>query len=107
MIFLPLDQLVERMISYAALKRPSSRMYQRFKTWVYERKPLSREEICYIVYPDDLVALSKGQEDGSFGGMVEDQVEDVLGWLPRSLIKVGPRLLCLLFFSYRPSDSRS
>ena len=94
MISLPLDQLVERMISYAALKKPSSRNYQSFKNWVWDRKPLTREESRYIQGPDDLVALSEGQEDGSFDGMVED----VLGWLPRSLIKVGPRLLCLLYF---------
>ncbi|KAL8819761.1 MAG: hypothetical protein Q9191_007664, partial [Dirinaria sp. TL-2023a] len=58
------DQLVSRMISYVS-------------------KPLTREESRFTQCGDDLVALSTGQEDGCFDGMVED----ALDWFPRSLVK--------------------
>lgn len=74
------------MISFVSLKKPSSRNYRSFRNWVWDRKPLDRGESRYIQNAgDDLVALSNGQEDGCFDGMVED----VLGYLPRPLVKVG------------------
>lgn len=77
------DQLVSRMISYVSLKKPSSRNYGSFKNWFWDRKPLTREESRFTQCGDDLVALSTGQEDGCFDGMVED----ALDWFPRSLVK--------------------
>ena len=66
------------------MKTPSSRNYNSFRNWVWDRKPLVREESRFMQHGDDLVALADGQEDGCFDGMVED----ALGWLPRSLIRV-------------------
>ena len=64
---------------------PSSRNYNSFRTWIFDRKPLTREETNFVKHADDFVALADGAEDGYFDGMVED----VLGWLPRSIVKVN------------------
>ena len=79
------DNLVSRMISFVSLKKPSTRNKRSFQNWFWDRKPLDRGESHFMRNAsDDLVALSNGQEDGFFDGMVED----ALGWLPRPLVKV-------------------
>ena len=79
------DDLVARTTTFANMKNPPSRNYSSFRNWVWDRKPLTREESRFIQHVDDLVALADGQEDGWFDGMVED----VLGWLPRGFVRVG------------------
>lgn len=78
------DDLISRIVSTVALKAPSSRNYRSWKTWIWDRKPLTREETTFTKYGDDLVSLSTGQEAGCFDGMVED----MLDCLPRPLIQV-------------------
>ena len=78
------DDLVNRIVSTVALKAPSFRNYTSWKTWIWDRKPLTREETTFTRYGDDLVSLSTGQEAGCFDGMVED----MLDCLPRPLIQV-------------------
>ncbi|KAF7508635.1 hypothetical protein GJ744_009027 [Endocarpon pusillum] len=77
------DDLVSRLKSYVSLKTPSSRNYNSFRSWILDRKPLTREETKFVQYGDDFVALADGAEDGCIDGMVED----VLGCLPRSIVK--------------------
>ena len=89
------------MITYASLKKPPLRIYRSFQNWVWDRKPLTREESSYIKYADDLIALSDGQEGGSFDGVVDD----ALGWLPRSLADVGLRPLYPAFSSWNSLTS--
>lgn len=73
------------------MKTPLSRNYNSFRDWIIGRKPLAREETTFIQNGDDFVALADGAEDGCFDGMVED----VLGWLPRSIVKVNHTLQSL------------
>lgn len=70
------------------MKTPISRNYNSFRDWIIDRKPLTREETRFIQHHGDFVALADGAEDGCFDGMFED----VLGWLPRSIVKVNHTL---------------
>ena len=78
------DDLVNGIVSAVVLKKLSFRDYDSWKTWIWDRKPLLREETTFTKYGDDLVSLSTGQEPGWFDRMVEDMLE----YLPRRFTQV-------------------
>ncbi|KAK0513549.1 hypothetical protein JMJ35_003913 [Cladonia borealis] len=94
------DNLVSRIRTYVSLKKPSGRDLSSFMHWVWDEKPLSREESRFLEHQDDFVALSDGQEVGWLDGFVED-----------SMTKCIPkRLMKKLFTSkeqYRKSDDEN
>ena len=82
-----LDILVSRIRTYVSLKKPSGRDLSSFINWVWDEKPLSREESRFLEHQDDFVALSDGQEVGWLDGFVEDSM---MKCIPKGLMKVRP-----------------
>lgn len=82
-----LDILVSRIRTYVSLKKPSGRDLSSFINWVWDEKPLSREESRFLEHQDDFVALSDGQEVGWLDGFVEDSMAKCI---PKRLMKVRP-----------------
>ena len=82
-----LDDLVSRIRTYVSLKKPSGRDLSSFVHWVWDEKPLSREESGFLEHKDDFVALSDGQEVGWLDGFVEDTM---MKCIPKRLMKVRP-----------------
>ena len=82
-----LDDLVTRIRIYVSLKKPSGRDLSSFMSWVWDEKPLSREESRFLEHKDDFVALSDGQEVGWLDGFVEDTMSKCI---PKRMMKVRP-----------------
>ena len=80
-----LDTLVNRIRTYASLKKPSGRDLSSFVDWVWDEKPLSREESRFLEHKDDFVALADGQEGGWLDGFVEDAMTKCI---PNRILKV-------------------
>ena len=80
-----LDNLVNRIRAYASLKKPSGRNLSSFFDWVWDEKPLSREESRFLEHEDDFVALADGQEGGWLDGFVEDVMTKCI---PNRILKV-------------------
>ncbi len=80
-----LDDLVSRIRVYVSLKKPSGRDLSSFVDWIWDEKPLSREESRFLQHEDDFVALSDGQEGGWLDGFVEDVMTKCI---PKRIMKV-------------------
>ena len=80
-----LDNLVSRICTYASLRKPSGRNLSSFVDWVWDEKPLSREESRFLEHKDDFVALADGQEGGWLDGFVEDAMAKCI---PKRILKV-------------------
>lgn len=90
-----IDELISRIQTFVALKRPSARNFKSFKNWMIDQKPVTRDEMQFIRHPEDFVALADGQEGGWFDGFVED----CLTKIPKNLARVR------FFFSFLTLDS--
>ena len=82
-----LDDIVGRIRTYASLKKPSGRDLSSFVDWVWDEKPLSREESSFLEHKDDFIALTDGQEVGWLDGFVEDTMAKCI---PKRIMKVRP-----------------
>ena len=86
MLILALDEVIDRIRKYIALKAPSGRNIGSFMNWTRAHKPLTKEESTFLEHTDDFVALANGQENGWLDGFVED----TMNWcLPSNLMKVA------------------
>lgn len=72
------------------MKRPSTRNFNSFKNWMIDQKPVSRDEMDFILHTGDFVALADSQEGGWFDGFIED----CLAKIPNDLARVR------FFFSF-------
>ena len=83
-----IDELVNRIRTYASLDIPNSRVLrnvQSFQNWIQNNKPLVQSESWFLHQKHDLVCLSDGQEYGWLDGAIEN----TLAWaLPRWLMMV-------------------
>jgi len=79
------DELVSRIRIYVSLKAPCQRDLKSFVNWIWDHKPLSREESAFLKHTDDFVAISNGQEWGWLDGVVEDTFT---ACLPQNIMKV-------------------
>ncbi|MCJ1349443.1 hypothetical protein MMC31_007683, partial [Peltigera leucophlebia] len=85
-------ELISRVRTFVALKRPSARNFNSFKNWMIDQKPVTREEMQFIRHAGDFVALADGQEGGWFDGFVEDILTKIPKDLARKLFS-GPEEL--------------
>ncbi|RYN59892.1 hypothetical protein AA0118_g461 [Alternaria tenuissima] len=83
-----LDNIRSKLISYDevllkarelnAFQRPSKRDYRSFRTWFWNKKPLSYElEEQFIKRKEDLVSLRHGREWSGFDGFIESCIQRV------------------------------
>ena len=79
-----IDELISRIRTLVALKKPSARNFNSFKNWMIDQKPVTRDEMKFIRHRGDFVALADGQEGGWFDGFVED----CLTKIPKNLARV-------------------
>lgn len=79
------DELVMRCKDLASLRRTTSRDYNSLANWMYNEKPLSKEESEFIDSKEDFIALCEQEEGGWFDGMIEDLLSKIPCKLTRLL----------------------
>ncbi|MCJ1458454.1 hypothetical protein MMC28_008827 [Mycoblastus sanguinarius] len=84
------DDMVNRIQIYVTLKAPSSRNFKSFRTWIFNEKPLTREESGFLNHRDDFVALSDERECSWLDGVVEDVLERCLPRLVMDILFTSP-----------------
>lgn len=63
-----------RIRAISSIPQPSERDYGSLYKWIDAEKPLCREEIKFVKYKDDFIALAEKQEGGWFDGVLEDML---------------------------------
>jgi len=72
------DEIVSKARDLNTFQRPSNRDYRSFRTWMWNRKPLSYErEEEFIKRREDLVSLRQGREWSGFDGLVESCLQKI------------------------------
>ncbi|KAI4697216.1 uncharacterized protein J4E84_000343 [Alternaria hordeiaustralica] len=72
------DEILVKTRELNAFQRPSKRDYRSFRTWFWNKKPLSYElEEQFIKRKEDLVSLRHGREWSGFDGLIESCIQRV------------------------------
>lgn len=74
------DELLLREHAIASITRPTRKKHRGYFDWVYNNKPLVREEYEFLYHQDDFVVLGS-QEDSWLGSFVETMFAVTPSWL--------------------------